>query len=77
MSDLLIELSHKALTLPPSEREQLAEDILASLQGDTDAEVDAAWDQEVRRRVDEVNSGTAKLIPAEEVFAEVRRIVGR
>jgi len=76
MSDLLIELSHKALTLPPGEREQLAEDILASLQGDTDAEVDSAWDQEIRRRVDEVNSGTAKLIPAEDVFAEVRSIVG-
>ena len=47
------------------------------LQGDTDAEVDAAWDQELRRRIDEVNSGTAMLISAEDVFAEVRRIVGR
>ena len=49
----------------------------AELQGDTDAEVDAAWDQELRRRIDEVNSGTAMLISAEDVFAEVRRIVGR
>ena len=40
--------------------------------------VDAAdWEQEIRRRVDEVNSGTAKLVPAEDVFAEARRIVGR
>ena len=77
MSELLAELSEKALTLPASEREQLAEDLLMSLQGEIDPEVEAEWDQEIRRRLTEVENGTAKLIPAADVFAEARRIVGR
>ncbi len=77
MSELLAELSEKALTLPASEREQLAEDLLMSLQGEVDPEVEAEWDQEIRRRLTEVENGTAKLISAADVFAEARRIVGR
>jgi hypothetical protein len=37
------------------------------------AEMECAWVEEVRRRLAEVDSGTAELIPAEEVFAELRR----
>jgi putative addiction module component (TIGR02574 family) len=77
MSDLLTELSQKARRLPPSEREQLVEEILASLSDQADADIDAAWDQEIRRRVDEVERGVATLVPAEEVFAEARRAIGR
>jgi putative addiction module component (TIGR02574 family) len=77
MSELLIELSEKALTLSAAEREQLAEDLLMSLQSEADPEVEAEWDQEIRRRLTEVENGTAKLIPATDVFEEARRIVGR
>lgn len=35
------------------------------------------WDQEIRMRVDEINSGIAKLLPAEGVLAAVRRLGGR
>jgi putative addiction module component (TIGR02574 family) len=38
-------------------------------------EVEAAWDQEIRSRIADIDAGTAKLIPAEEVFAEVRRLL--
>ena len=37
--------------------------------------MEAAWDEEIKRRVAEIDNGTAKLIPAEEVFAEVRRLI--
>jgi putative addiction module component (TIGR02574 family) len=40
-----------------------------------DDEVEAAWDQEIRRRIADIDAGTAKLIPSEEVFAHVRRLV--
>ncbi|HSU14376.1 addiction module protein [Longimicrobium sp.] len=36
------------------------------------AEVERAWDDEILRRVAELEAGTAELIPAEEVFAELR-----
>lgn len=74
MTDLVDELSRKARALPPEDRVRLAEELLATVQ-EVDAEVEQAWDAEIRRRIEEIDSGTAKLIPAEEVFAEVRRLL--
>lgn len=74
MSSLIDELSRKARALPPEESIRLAEELLSSVQ-DSDEEVEAAWAQEIERRLEEVESGTAKLVPAEEVFAEIRRIL--
>ena len=76
MTTLVEELSQKARTLSPEDRARLAEDLLASLEdgSESDSEVEAAWENEIRRRVEEVESGTAKLIPAEDVYAETRRI---
>ena len=74
MSSLIDELSRKARSLPPEERIRLAEELLSSVQ-DSDEEIEAAWADEIKRRLDEVESGTAKLIPAEEVFAEIRQLL--
>ena len=74
MTTLVDELSQKALELPAEERVRLAEKLLATVH-EVDPEVEAAWDVEIQRRLAEIDSGTAKLIPAEEVFAEVRRIL--
>ena len=74
MSSLTDELSRKARALPPEERIRLAEELLSSVQ-ESDEEVEAAWAEEIERRLEEVETGTAKLIPAEEVFAEIRRLL--
>jgi putative addiction module component (TIGR02574 family) len=74
MSDPIDELSRKARALAPEERVRLAEELLATVQ-EVDPEVEAAWDAEIKRRIAEIDSGTATLIPAEEVFAEVRRLI--
>ena len=73
MSDLVTELSQRARELSPEDRARLAEELLSSLEGDLEPEVDVAWDEELRKRIAEVESGTAKLVPADEVFARVRR----
>jgi len=39
---------------------------------DDPVEVERAWDAEIRRRLAELDAGTAEFIPAEEVFAELR-----
>jgi putative addiction module component (TIGR02574 family) len=70
---LVEELSRRARDLSPEERVQLAEEILATVH-EIDEDVDAAWDAEIKRRMAEVENGTAKLIPAEEVFARLRRL---
>ncbi len=74
MTDLVDELSRKARALPPEDRVRLAEELLATVQ-EVDSEVEQAWDVEIRRRIAEIDSGSAKLVPAEEVFAEVRRLL--
>ena len=38
--------------------------------------VDAAWEEEIRRRLAEIDAGTATLVPAEDVFAEIRSSLG-
>lgn len=54
---------------------RLAHRLIVSLDEDADeapAEVERAWEAEIRRRVVELEAGTAELIPAEQVFAELR-----
>ena len=76
MTDLVAELSAQAKALPPEARARLAEELLASLDPH-DTEVEAAWDEELRRRIDEVERGTVQLISADQAFAQVRRTLGR
>lgn len=69
------EIEAEALKLPSQERARLAHRLLVSLDEDADedmAEVERAWEEEIRRRLAELEAGTAELIPAEEVFAELR-----
>ena len=53
MPDLVAELSAQAKALPPEERARLAEELLASLDPH-ETEVEAAWDEELRSRIDDV-----------------------
>lgn len=71
MPDLVAELTTKAQALPPHERARLAEELLASLDPH-EVEVEAAWDEELRRRVDDVERGAVELIPASQAFAQAR-----
>ena len=77
MPTLVEELSARAKTLPTEDRARLAEELLDSLQGESDAEVESAWDREIERRVAEIESGAVQLISAEEVHAEARRLIRR
>lgn len=75
MSLPLKQLEAEALELSSQERAQLARRLLVSLDEDADddpAEVERAWEEEIRRRLQEVEEGTAELVPAEQVFSELR-----
>jgi putative addiction module component (TIGR02574 family) len=74
MTTSVEELVKRARALSPQDRARLAEELLASLDEDSDADAEAAWEQEIARRVDEIKAGRAKLISAEQVFAETERI---
>jgi putative addiction module component (TIGR02574 family) len=71
MPDLVADLSLQARLLPPEDRVRLAEELLASLDPHV-SDVELAWEQEIRRRVAEVEQGLVELIPAKAAFAKVR-----
>jgi putative addiction module component (TIGR02574 family) len=77
MPTLVEELSARAKTLSAEDRARLAEELLESLEQEPESEVEAAWDREIERRVAEVEAGTAKLVSAQDVHAEARRLIRR
>ena len=74
MSALLDELSKKAKELALEERAQLAQQLMESVDQESDPEVEAAWEREIASRVARYEHGEAKLIPASEVFEAARRL---
>ena len=74
MSALLAELSKKAQTLTVEERAQLGQELLESVERDSDPEVQEAWEAEIASRIAKYERAEATLIPAEEVFAAARRL---
>ncbi|MGH7551810.1 MAG: addiction module protein [Longimicrobiales bacterium] len=59
-----------ALRLPIHERARLAEQLIASL--DEDSEIEAAWAEEIERRMEEVRAGKVELLDADQVLAKLR-----
>lgn len=69
------ELLRKALALPENERAELAGNLISSLDTSVDFDVDAAWQKEVARRLDDVQSGEVKTIPWEDVRQKGRTLL--
>ncbi len=74
MHDQVIELAQRGKTLPPEERSRLVDILLESLHEPALAEVEAAWEVEIERRLAEYDRGEVKSIDAEEVFSKARSI---
>lgn len=69
-------LREAALALSEAERAKLARDLIASLDGPADDDVTEAWDIELCRRINEVESGKAQLLDVEDVLARTRARIG-
>lgn len=69
------ELFHDAVALPPHLRAELTEGLIASLAEDISPEITNAQLAEVRRRISQVESGEAALIPDDEALARVRKML--
>ena len=80
MTDALKEIEAQALQLSSQERGQLIHRLIVSLDGesqDTPEAIAKAWDDEIARRVAEIDAGTAVLIPHEQVQAEMDELLGQ
>lgn len=71
-------LLHEAMELPNEERAELAAELIASLDGPRDADVETAWAAEIERRVAKVLSGESRGTAWEKVRERIKRqISGR
>jgi putative addiction module component (TIGR02574 family) len=67
-----------ALRLDAQSRAQLAAELLASLDGPSDPDAEAAWQAEIERRVADLKAGKAKLEPWAHLKRRIeKRILGR
>ena len=75
MAALLKEIEDQALSLTPKERGELIHRLIVSLEGelkDTPEAIAHAWDEEIARRVADMEAGRTQWIPADEVMARLR-----
>jgi putative addiction module component (TIGR02574 family) len=67
------ELLEKALALSSQDRGLLIDRLIASLDEEVPEEgVEAAWDEEIKRRIDDIRSERVKTIPGEQVFRRLK-----
>jgi putative addiction module component (TIGR02574 family) len=59
--------------LSETDRAELAQFLISSLDAGSDADADQAWDAELARRGEEIKSGKAIGTAAEQVFSELRQ----
>ena len=72
MTPQVTELLERALTLSSQERGLLIDRLIETLDNDPAEEgVEAAWDEEIKRRMDDIRSGRVKTIPGEQVLREL------
>ena len=67
MMQQALELLQKALTLPEEERTVLVRSLIESLEEVADQGAERAWDEEIARRISDLDSGKAKTVSWEEV----------
>ena len=73
MSASLKKIEEQAKALSAEERAKLAESMLESLHTPV-SEIEAAWTEEIERRVAAFDRGEMPAYAAEDVFAEARRL---
>jgi len=67
MTPEVAKILEQALSLSVEEQEALADSLISSLGEKIDAGVAAAWDEEIKKRIADLDSGEAKTIPWTEV----------
>jgi putative addiction module component (TIGR02574 family) len=78
MALTLAEIEAQALHLSPRERGELAKRLLESLDGpveDSPEAIAQAWDEEIARRVADMEAGRMHWIPADEAFKKIHEII--
>jgi len=73
MSAVVENILPQALQMPPKEQAAVAERLIASLDTEMDWDVEVAWQQEVQRRIEEIDKGEVVCLPWEQVLQRLRK----
>ncbi len=73
MNTSIVNITDEALHLPVEARIALVGELLKSLNGQTDHQIDSLWFAEVEKRAQELDSGMTQPLDRESVFAEIRQ----
>jgi putative addiction module component (TIGR02574 family) len=73
MTALAEKIYNEALDLPTDERLVLIDRLLHISNIPSQIDIDQAWIKEAHHRNQEIEDGSATLIPGEEVFAEINK----
>ena len=71
------QLLSEALRLSDEERAALAGELIQSLEGEIDADAEAAWSAEIRSRLERLDAGKATTIPWSEARRRIHAAAGR
>lgn len=74
MRDQVVELAEQGKALAPEDRSRLVDMLLESLHESPLADVEAAWDEEVERRLAAYDRGEIEAVEGEEVLAKARQL---
>ncbi len=66
-----------AMKLPIRDRVRLAQQLVETIDDQSEAEVEQLWFSEAKRRLEELHSGQVTGIDAEEAFRKVREDLAR
>ncbi len=69
----LAEVESRALELPENDRLVLAAHLLISVEPPADHHVEEAWSQEIKKRIEEIDSGRIQAVPGELALARLRK----
>jgi putative addiction module component (TIGR02574 family) len=78
MAAVLKEIESQALQLSPPERSELIHRLIISLEGEPEESPEAiakVWDEEIARRVADMDAGRTQWTPADEVMTRLRTII--
>lgn len=69
----LSSLEHEVLQLPEDQRISLLNRVLSSAEPSRNSEIDEAWNAEILRRIDLVDTKQTNRTPASEVFSKLEQ----
>jgi hypothetical protein len=67
----------EALQLPEQARAALAAELIATLDDKNDPDAEALWSVEIRKRLDEIDSGAVRPVPWSEARRRIFAAAGR